>query len=79
MAEQPVQTFGQGRSVEEWKIKPDRPDNHLLDCVVGCTAAASLCGAILYGTVQPRKPRVRVRMSELQRQAREKRAREGRW
>ncbi|HSI14599.1 MAG TPA: terminase gpA endonuclease subunit, partial [Chthoniobacter sp.] len=78
LAELPVQTFGQGRSVDEWKIKPDRPDNHLLDCVVGCTAAASLCGAVLYGTVQPPKPKVRMTMAEMQRRAREKREREGR-
>ena len=33
-------TYGQGRSVREWRLRASRPDNHWLDCLVGCAAAA---------------------------------------
>lgn len=46
-AEYRVQTEGRGRKVDEWKLKPSRPDNHWLDGIVGCAAAASLMGASL--------------------------------
>ena len=42
-------THGHGRDVQEWKLKPSRPDNHWLDCLVGCAVAASLCGVKLPG------------------------------
>ena len=35
----------QGRTFEAWQIKPGRPDNHLLDCLVGCAVTASIMGA----------------------------------
>jgi len=41
-AEYPVRTSGRGREVDEWKLRPDRPDNHWLDCAVGCCVAASI-------------------------------------
>lgn len=37
-------TSGHGRDVQEWKIRPTRPDNHWLDCLVGCAVAASMLG-----------------------------------
>jgi len=43
-AETPIQTEGRGRKVTEWKLKPDRPDNHLFDCLVGSAVAASMVG-----------------------------------
>lgn len=43
-AEFAVETSGYGRKLQEWKIKPDRPDNHWWDCVVGATVAASVLG-----------------------------------
>jgi len=43
-AEYPVRTEGRGREVDEWKLKPDRPDNHWLDCLVGCCVAGSMMG-----------------------------------
>ncbi len=43
-AESPVRTTGRGREVDEWKLRPDRPDNHWLDCLVGCAVAASVAG-----------------------------------
>jgi hypothetical protein len=30
--------------VREWSQLPAHPDNHWLDCLVGCAAAASMCG-----------------------------------
>jgi hypothetical protein len=75
VAEVPIKTSGQGRTVQEWRHKPDRPDNHWLDCITGCAAAASLCGAALPGaggSSPPSKPRKRVNFAELQRQARAK-------
>ncbi len=44
-----VATSGRGRTVHEWTSKPGRPDNHWLDCLVGCAAAASQCGAAAPG------------------------------
>jgi hypothetical protein len=46
-------THGHGRDVQEWKLKPSRPDNHWLDCLVGCAAAASICGIKLPGHETP--------------------------
>jgi len=40
-----VPTHGQGREVHEWHERPSKPDNHWLDCLVGCAAAASMLGA----------------------------------
>lgn len=44
-AEYPVAVKRQsgGREVEEWKDRPNR-DNHLWDCLIGCSVAASLQG-----------------------------------
>ena len=58
-------------TVEEWSARPGRPDNHWLDCLVGCAVGASMQGAALAGggsfrTVK--KPR--VSFSELQRKRR---------
>ncbi len=36
------------RTVDEWEIKKNHMDNHFLDCVVGCYAAASLAGCKEY-------------------------------
>ncbi|MCL4196219.1 MAG: phage terminase large subunit family protein [Phycisphaerales bacterium] len=61
-----VRTQGRGRTVDEWKLRVDGLDNHWLDCLVGCAVAASMQGAVLYGTdVQP-APRRRIRLSDLQ-------------
>lgn len=38
-------TSGAGRTLKEWKIRPDRQRNDLLDCLVGCLVAAHLAGA----------------------------------
>lgn len=33
-----------GRTVDEWHLPPHKPDNHWLDCLVGCCVAASFQG-----------------------------------
>ena len=49
-----VVTEGHGRSVHEWRPKPSKPDNHWLDCLVGCAVAASMLGVPVPG--QEAKP-----------------------
>ena len=74
-AEYPVQVSARGRTVDEWKIRPAHPDNHWLDCLVGCAVAASMLGATLPGTgATKRKKRERVDFGEWQRRAREGKA-----
>jgi len=66
-AEYRVKTQGRGRELEEWKLRTPGTDNHWLDCLVGCAVAASMQGAVLFGTDarhEPRKPR--LRLSDLQ-------------
>lgn len=69
-AEYPVRTTGHGRTVDEWKSPPKRPDNHWLDCFVGCCAAASMLGAatVDLGMAIERK-RVSFREQQQQRRA----------
>jgi phage terminase large subunit GpA-like protein len=49
-AEYKVRTEGRGRVVDEWKVKPNQPDNHWFDGIVGCAVAASVQGVALPGT-----------------------------
>jgi phage terminase large subunit GpA-like protein len=49
-AEYRVKTEGRGRTVDEWKQRPERGDNHWLDCLLGCAVAASMQGVVLPGT-----------------------------
>ena len=66
-AEYRVKTEGRGRTVDEWKLRPERSDNHWLDCLVGCAVAASMQGVVLPGTEgKPAEKRPRLRLSELQ-------------
>lgn len=60
-AEFRVPTTARGRTVDEWKQRPNQPDNHWWDCLVGTAVAASLSGARVAtpGTDQPAKPRRR--------------------
>ena len=50
-----VKTEARGRSVDEWKQRPEQPDNHWFDCLVGSAVAASMQGAILFGTESTRE------------------------
>ncbi|TXH50107.1 MAG: hypothetical protein E6Q97_21070 [Desulfurellales bacterium] len=46
-AEVRVRTEGRGRKVDEWKLRPDRPDNHWFDGLVGSAVAASIEGVVM--------------------------------
>jgi len=66
-AEYRVKTHGRGRTVDEWKMRPQATDNHWFDCLVGCAVAASMQGVVLPGMdVKPVAKRQRLRLSELQ-------------
>ena len=66
VAEFRVKTEGRGRTVDEWKLRPDAYDNHWLDGLVGCAVAASIQGATLPGTQQVGQPTgKRLKLSEL--------------
>ena len=43
-AEYRQRSEGNGRTIDEWKLKPTRKDNHLFDAVVGAAVAASVQG-----------------------------------
>jgi len=67
-AEYRVKTAGRGRTVDEWKLRPEASENHWLDCLVGCAVAASIQGVVLFGAGQGSAPkRPRLKLSELQR------------
>lgn len=44
-----VETHGRGRTVHEWRVRPTKPDNHWLDCLVGCAVAGCMLGAVSAG------------------------------
>jgi phage terminase large subunit GpA-like protein len=52
-AEYCVRTSSQGRTVDEWKAKPGKPDNHWFDCLVGCATLASMCGCNILSKQMP--------------------------
>ena len=66
-AEYRVKTSGRGRTVDEWKLKPEHHDNHWLDCLAGCAVCGSMLGCSLpeFGAVIPKK-RGRIKLSERQ-------------
>jgi hypothetical protein len=67
-AEIPVSVEAMGRTVTEWTLPPAKPDNHWLDCAVGCCVAASIQGASI-GEAKAR-PVKQVKLSEMQKTAR---------
>ncbi len=52
LAEECIRVEAKGRTVDEWRLKQGRPDNHWLDCLVGSAVAASIDGCTL-GEVRP--------------------------
>jgi Terminase large subunit gpA, endonuclease domain len=67
-AEYRVKTEGRGRTVDEWKLRPERADNHWFDCLVGNAVAASIQGAVLPGTsATAAASRKRISFAEMQR------------
>jgi phage terminase large subunit GpA-like protein len=70
-----VPTTGRGRTVDEWRLRPEHIDNHWLDCTVGAAVAASMEGVALFEATKPQ--RKKVSYSDLYKAAR---ARDGqRW
>lgn len=80
-AEYRVKTEGRGRTVDEWKLRPERGDNHWFDCLVGCAVGASVLGVTLPGTeaVPTHKRRQTMHSSEMRRLALEKQKGGGSW
>jgi hypothetical protein len=76
VSEYRVRTHGRGRDVDEWKLRPDRPDNHWFDCLTGCAVAASVLGvkwsaAGAAGEAErPAAAREKVKLSDIQKQKR---------
>lgn len=64
-AEYRVKTEGLGRTVDEWKLRPEHGDNHLLDCLAGCAVCASIQGSALEEQFAFEKKRRPVRLSSL--------------
>ena len=64
-AEYRVKTQGRGRTVDEWKLKPEHHDNHWLDCLAGCAVCGSMLGGTLpeFGAVAQKK-KGRIKLSE---------------
>jgi len=64
-AEYRVKTSGRGRTVDEWKLKPEHHDNHWLDCLAGCAVCGSMLGCSLpeFGAVALKK-KGRIKLSE---------------
>jgi hypothetical protein len=64
-AEYRVKTQGRGRTVDEWKLKPEHHDNHWLDCLAGCAVCGSMLGCSLpeFGAVALKK-KGRIKLSE---------------
>lgn len=67
VAEYRIRTEGRGRTVDEWKIRPERPDNHWWDALVGCAVGASVLGvkwsaAAATGSPDPGRPKKRQKI-----------------
>lgn len=75
-AEFAVKTEGRGRTVDEWKMRPGKSENHWLDCAVGAAVAASIQGAGLaeMQKARPLRARKRITQADLNRRRRTQRA-----
>lgn len=62
---------GDQREIEEWKMRPGRPENHWWDCLIGSAVAASVCGTALSAAVSAgeapaqKHERRKVKLSEI--------------
>lgn len=52
-SEYPVKTEGPYGTVYEWKHRPQRPDNHLLDTTCGAIVGLSILGKVNFAPVRP--------------------------
>jgi hypothetical protein len=64
-----VKTEGRGRTVDEWKLRPEASDNHWWDGLVGCAVAASMLGINLSENQPaiPGREHRRIKLSEIRR------------
>jgi len=63
-----VEVNGPYGTVREWSWLPTRPDNHWLDCLVGCAVAASMLGVRVPGQdARPMRQRKRYTQEDLRR------------
>jgi hypothetical protein len=67
-AEYPVPVESQGRKVSEWQNRPNQPDNHFLDCLVGCCVGGSMLGAVL-DSLKPAQKKAKKTLAELRKAA----------
>jgi hypothetical protein len=63
-SETPVRVSAKGREVDEWKQRPDRPENHWWDCLVGAAVAASIAG-VQSAVAAPTRARRTVNLADL--------------
>jgi hypothetical protein len=78
-AEYYVKTQGRGRTVDEWKMRPEASDNHWFDSLTGCAVGASILGVALpeIGQVGSKRHREQICLSEIQKQRWAERAKMG--
>ncbi|MCL2701948.1 MAG: phage terminase large subunit family protein [Phycisphaerae bacterium] len=62
-----VEVTGPYGTVREWSMLPTRPDNHWLDCLVGCAAAAGMCGIKTTIDTAPTRQRKKYTQDDLRR------------
>ena len=68
-AEYRIKTLANGRTVDEWKLRASRPDNHWFDCLVGAAVAASIEGVELTTLRTQQTPkRPRIKLSDLRKE-----------
>lgn len=72
-AEYSVRTSTKDRTVDEWKIRPERPDNHWFDGVVGCAVGASILGCELREAATQPAAKKRISFAAMQKAAQAKR------
>jgi len=63
-AEYRIPVTGRGRTVDEWKLRPEGFDNHWWDGLVGCAAAASMLGVSIGAGDQQAPRRARMKISD---------------
>ena len=63
-----VEVTGPYATVREWSVLPTKPDNHWLDCLVGCAVAASMLDVRAAGQdAKPLRQRKRYTQADLRR------------
>jgi hypothetical protein len=72
-AEYRVRTSGRGRELDEFMVRPNKPDNHWLDCIAGCAVGASIQGVVIPSTRDADAPQKKVSFAEMARRKREQR------